>query len=264
MKNKKLLYKILTTVVVVLALICNGLPLVSMELFGIGGSITAFSFFHMEYMEDLLEFASETNVIAVAKAIIIAFIALDILSGILVWATKKKALYFVEILTGLLQAGWWLFVVTVACKVPDIRDMLDGALSFGIGLWGFIITGIVMIVLGICLLIYKGKEVSFGAEAGALIGVSGEYAGARIPIGKVPVVLGRDQTNSHVILQDESISRQHCSVVYDAERKIYIVRDLSSNGTFLSGGSRLPANQANELKSGEQIRIGKKDVFSLL
>lgn len=264
MKDKKLLYKILITVAVFLALICNWLPLVSAELFGMGGSISAFSFFDMEYLEDLIELSSETNVIVAAKAIIIAFIVLDILTGISVWIAKKKAIYLVGILTGLLQAGWWLFVVIVAYAVPETRDMLKYALSFGIGLWGFIIAGIAMFVLGICLLTQKGKGISADAGTGALIGVSGEYAGAMIPVGKAPIVFGRDQASSHVILQGESISRQHCSVVYDAARKVYIVRDFSSNGTFLTDGSRLTANQANELKSGEQIRIGKKDVFSLL
>ena len=67
----------------------------------------------------------------------------------------------------------------------------------------------------------------------------------------------------NVILQDNQISRQHCSIVYDVFRKTYIVRDFSSNGTFLEDGSRLKPNQINELPPGTKIRVGDNSTFVL-
>ena len=121
---------------------------------------------------------------------------------------------------------------------------------------------VAMLVLSILLFRNEGVDTVTNLEGG-IIGLTGEYAGARIPVGKTPVVIGRDQNSSNVILQDNRISRQHCSVVYDASRKIYIVRDFSSNGTFLEDGSRLKPNQINELPPGTKIRVGDNSTFVL-
>ena len=98
---------------------------------------------------------------------------------------------------------------------------------------------------------------------GAIIGLSGEYAGAKIPVDNFSVILGRDQNLCQLVFHGEKISRKHCSVSYDASRKIYVVLDFSMNGTFLNDGVRLLANKENELQPGSQIYIDEQNAFLL-
>ncbi len=52
-----------------------------------------------------------------------------------------------------------------------------------------------------------------------------------------PVALiGRDQAAAAIVVTDDSVSRRHAELMYDAAEHAWIVRDLgSSNGTFVDG-----------------------------
>lgn len=266
MENKRLVYRIILTAAVLLALICNGLPLLSMEFWGFHSSVSLLDFFNMELLEDILELFGETNIVIVMKLITVLFIVLDILAIVSCWAVRKRKLHRTEIVIGFLQGGWWIFVARLFYTVPEFREFLDMGLSLGIGLWGMIVAGAVIFMAGLFLFMDIGAEtkgaVSAGASEGALLGIAGAYAGARIPVGEVPVVLGRDSGVCHVILEGERVSRRHCSVVFDSSRRLYLVKDFSQNGIFLEDGKRLSTVQTNELCSGEQLRV-EQNVFAL-
>lgn len=263
MKNKLLIYKILLTIAVLLALISNTLPIISAEAWGFKLGVSAMDFFKMDYLETLGEFFTDTNYIAIIKGVIVGLAVLNLVAVAVAWLAKTRILHLIEILAGVLQVIWWGYVAINLYMLPQVGELVGSEFLHGdLGLWGYLLGSLLLSVSGILLFVNysNAKPVT---EAGALIAVSGEYAGARIPVGEDPVVIGRDQSSCNVILHGERISRQHCSVVYDSARKLYIVRDFSSNGTFLGDGRRMASGQANELTSGEQITIEQENVFML-
>lgn len=263
MKNRKQVYKISLTIAVVLSIICNFLPIINVSTFFSKYSLSTIDFFNMNMLEELGGLSSDVNYITLFKGIFAILMVLNLLALLCAWFGRNKYLNLVGALGGVVQTGFWIFMATAMLTSPELKELFqEGALSIGIATWGFILCGIVILVMSTLLI--SGQDPTDKEQAeGGIIGISGEYAGARIPVGKSPVVIGRDQNSSNVILADNRISRQHCSIVYDAARKMYIVRDFSSNGTFMQDGTRLKSNQINELPSGTQIRVGDKNVFAL-
>ncbi|MCF0225050.1 MAG: GGDEF domain-containing protein [Fibrobacter sp.] len=73
----------------------------------------------------------------------------------------------------------------------------------------------------------------------------------QILLEKGTMVLGRGQ-DAHIKLDDELVSRRHCSITFDG--KNVIVEDLcSTNGTFVDGS----AIQKAQLDSENRLQIGK-------
>ncbi len=58
-------------------------------------------------------------------------------------------------------------------------------------------------------------------------------------------------------MEGKCVSRCHCILSYNAERNTYILTDLSSNGTYLAGGQRLPKGFAAELAPGTEIFLAE-------
>lgn len=95
-------------------------------------------------------------------------------------------------------------------------------------------------------------------EHGVLIGVTGIYAGAAIPLtdGEY-ILLGRGVSNHLVFEGQTNVSRNHCRIKWDAGRQKYIFRDYSSNGSFANGSEDcLPQNLDLELEPGTTIALG--------
>lgn len=101
--------------------------------------------------------------------------------------------------------------------------------------------------------------------SGALIGVSGMYQGAELPINsQESIVIGRDAENSNLVITDKAVSRRHCSVSYDAFCQYYIVIDHSTNGVYLKDGSQITPGQPVVIYPGDTIRLGNTEhVFRL-
>ena len=101
-----------------------------------------------------------------------------------------------------------------------------------------------------------------------LLGLSGQWNGAQICDDLDDgFTIGRDAAQCNiVIMQNNSkVSRKHCTVAYDDVKDEYIVVDYSSNGTFLSNGTKLDAGVPTTLPSGTTLVIGDKDnMFKLL
>lgn len=73
----------------------------------------------------------------------------------------------------------------------------------------------------------------------------------QIPLEKGTVILGRG-TDANIKLDDELVSRKHCSLTFDGTK--VIVKDLgSTNGTFVDGS---PVDSM-ELDSDNRLQIGK-------
>ncbi|MDI9241135.1 FHA domain-containing protein [Fusibacillus kribbianus] len=77
--------------------------------------------------------------------------------------------------------------------------------------------------------------------------VRGEYEGAEFQLKqKEHLILGTDPEQVNLIFSSPEISRLHCSILCtDTPGKVRIT-DFSSNGTYLSDGTRLPAGTPAE------------------
>lgn len=63
------------------------------------------------------------------------------------------------------------------------------------------------------------------------------------------VVVGKNPQSANLVINHPHISNIHCSIRYNAENNSYIVKDHSSNGTFVNG-VRLQKNVAMEYPAG--------------
>jgi Predicted integral membrane protein len=96
-----------------------------------------------------------------------------------------------------------------------------------------------------------------------LVGVQGEYAGARFPIEPgEKLVVGRDSSRCNVILASKQVSRLHMTVEY-VDGKFQVV-DYSTYGTFELEQGRLPKEVQVSVMEGARLRLGNSDeVFRL-
>lgn len=102
------------------------------------------------------------------------------------------------------------------------------------------------------------QEERKGSKHGVLVGLTGIYAGAEIPMTDGEYILLGRQSSNHLVFEGQSdISRNHCRIKWDAGRQKYVFRDYSSNGSFVNGSEDcLPQNLDLELQPGTTIAIG--------
>ena len=86
---------------------------------------------------------------------------------------------------------------------------------------------------------------------------SGALAGQRFMIRQdTPLVLGRNSDVCNVVFPGTpGVSGKHCSV-WCQHGKIFLQDLSSSHGTYLLPGTRLPSNQAIEIKVGDGFYLG--------
>ncbi len=75
------------------------------------------------------------------------------------------------------------------------------------------------------------------------------------------VVVGKSSQNANMIINDAHVSNIHCSIRYKAATRSYIVKDHSSNGTFVNG-VRLQKGIAMEFPAGTVLQLadGKNEI----
>lgn len=111
--------------------------------------------------------------------------------------------------------------------------------------------------------LYENEKIN--SSVGALICISGEFIGAifRINANK-KIFFGRDYRVVDFCFHDDTISKQHCWIAYDADHGRYLLCDTSLNGVFLNGNKRVEKNSTVFLKKGDEIRLGKtENVFKM-
>lgn len=87
----------------------------------------------------------------------------------------------------------------------------------------------------------------------------GLFAGAEIEMKHMEtIVIGRDAAQCNLIIEDDAVSRKHCTVTYNAVNGNYLLMDISGNGTYLADGQRIPKNFAMELKAGTGFYAGEE------
>ena len=90
---------------------------------------------------------------------------------------------------------------------------------------------------------------------GTVIAVSGVVSGQgfRLPASNV-IIVGSNSKKSTWIIKDKLVSGEHCQIRYNAVENVYIVTDLSRNGTFV-GKERLEREKRTTLKAGTVISL---------
>lgn len=68
------------------------------------------------------------------------------------------------------------------------------------------------------------------------------------------VVVGKNGRNANLIIGDPAVSSVHCSIRYRAAANSYIVKDHSTNGTFVNG-VRLKKDTGVELSAGTVLQL---------
>ncbi len=104
-----------------------------------------------------------------------------------------------------------------------------------------------------------------GNKQGTLIGLSGEYKNAAIPLrsGEV-IVIGRDASQCNLILQNPNVSRVHCYVQYNGLKEEYIIKDVSKYGVRDEMGHPIERNVEVHMRPGRRFTIGNgDDTFTL-
>ena len=78
----------------------------------------------------------------------------------------------------------------------------------------------------------------------------------RIPLGNLPITIGKLESCVDKVINDKSISRIHCRFDKDNEGRISVVDLNSTNGTFRNG-LRLSPQEKNYIEEGDEVRIGR-------
>lgn len=68
------------------------------------------------------------------------------------------------------------------------------------------------------------------------------------------VIVGKSTRNANLVISNQKISNVHCSIRYNAARNIYIVKDHSTNGTYVNQ-VRLPKDIAMEYPAGTVLSL---------
>jgi len=85
-----------------------------------------------------------------------------------------------------------------------------------------------------------------------LVLCDGEFAGTEYRLTAEETLIGRNPTTD-ITLLDESISREHAIVAWDAESGAFTIEDLqSTNGTRVNGKRARSA----KLADGDEIQVG--------
>lgn len=92
--------------------------------------------------------------------------------------------------------------------------------------------------------------------------MSAQHKGRTFPVGKAPVLIGRDTANCVIIFKEGTpgVSGKHCTVSFDSSTGMFTLTDLrSSYGTYLvKTGQKIQPNVPVQLKPGDSFYVGDK------
>lgn len=148
-------------------------------------------------------------------------------------------------------------------KVEDAPDINYGSIV------GIVIAVVAVAAVVIVIFIRKkgkgGNAVAKGTDTvkkGIIRSMSVQHGGKTYPVGKAPVMIGRDSSSCSVVYKDGTpgVSGRHCTVSFDSSTGEFILTDLKSSfGTFLGKtGQKIIPNTPVKLKPGETFYVGDK------
>lgn len=106
------------------------------------------------------------------------------------------------------------------------------------------------------------QQTDAALPTGALICMQGIYAGAITHLcANQTIVIGRDGECADFVLNFPQISRIHCELLYDAQKRQYQITDYSTNGTFTDKGNRLAKGEPYLLKPGSKLYFADRQLI---
>lgn len=232
-----------------------------------------------EYLLDgasyIMEDSPQTIVLLIALCILLFIVpmALLIATAVIgfVYFGKQKETRVPHIFAFITAAYLFASQVTISGILNKVYDLLEESfswvsdiISMGVGGGLQIVFCFAIFVVSIvsCAILQRqaaGKSTLDETDVG-ISGVNGMWAGAEFVNNSGDMlVLGRDPKQCSIIISEnaEKVSRKHCSVVFDYDKREYIVVDYSSNGTYVEATrERLPAGQPKRLPCGTVICLG--------
>lgn len=111
---------------------------------------------------------------------------------------------------------------------------------------------------------YMSKEHTL-SKYGMLIGTAGSISNMvfRLYDGE-KTILGRDSSKVQIVLHEKHVSREHCIIRYDCNKQVYFIQDLSTNGSYIMGGERIPKKEWTEIQKGTTITLVDDQLSFLL
>lgn len=89
--------------------------------------------------------------------------------------------------------------------------------------------------------------------------IKGTGEGTSITVDSLnPVRVGRMAKKCELVIPSVNVSRIHCIVEYNENRKNFLVTDCSMNGTFING-ERLPKNIGVLFKTGTILCLANEE-----
>ena len=99
-----------------------------------------------------------------------------------------------------------------------------------------------------------------GEEKPSVCCLTGESMGLIVPVKSTePLVIGRTGEEANLVIPSESVSRRHCTIVYDEYRRMYAVTDCSQNGTYTEKGYRLLKGYASLFPDGTVLYLSNSE-----
>lgn len=80
--------------------------------------------------------------------------------------------------------------------------------------------------------------------------------GEKIPIDVTPFTIGKDSANMDYVLNNDSVSRHHATVIYE-NGDYFILDNHSTNGTIIEG-IKLQSGEKGEIENGYIISLGNE------
>lgn len=101
----------------------------------------------------------------------------------------------------------------------------------------------------------EAKEEEQVSSVTTLTATKGQYEGSTIEFDG-SIVIGRDPACAELIIDDNNVSRMHCTITFNPSDSMYIITDHSTNGTFI-GRERLEKGKSRIVSKGTFIIIGQ-------
>ena len=95
--------------------------------------------------------------------------------------------------------------------------------------------------------------------------MSGKFRGNRWKLeDNIEIVIGRSAKECGIVVNDPGVSRKHCVILYDAGKRLYYIKDTSTNGTFSETGQRLTPEKIYTLMPDSRFYLSSPDFMFMV
>ncbi len=104
--------------------------------------------------------------------------------------------------------------------------------------------------------VFQNQLVNLEIESEYCLYLTRNSNGEKITIDVTPFTIGKDSTNMDFVLNNDSVSRHHATIIYE-DGAYFIMDNNSTNGTMIEG-IKLQADEKGEIGNGYIISLGNE------